>query len=706
MQYLKKAPNANSFPDDWTRNEEGVSYFKKLIRSTNDPRQIRVLQLNLANQYLFAGENDSCIALVEAALKGESNIDTNSVESAVYYNLLALAYFRKGEVLNCQIHGGNASCILPFDSKAIYVETEPTIQAIYYYKKLLAFNPKDYISLWMLNIAYAALGQYPGKVPKQNFIDLAKYDDTGSLKAFTDIAPALGVATPSFYGGADVEDFNNDGLMDLFCCSFRSSDPVHLYINDGKGYFTDKTLSAGLSDIKGGVNSTHIDYDNDGYVDIFIVRGGWLQNAGIQPCTLLHNNGNGTFTDVTVEAGLLQYSPSHSASWADVNNDGWPDLFIAHEKWDEKTSQPSLLFLNNGNGTFSEASKESGIKVDDYVKGCSFGDINNDGLPDLYVSVYGGNNLLFLNEGVNSDSKPHFTEIGSTAGVQQPFYSFPCAIFDYDNDGWEDILCTGYSYLNYKIGAEYLNDSMALFPPKLYHNNHNNTFTDVTASMGLNRSIYAMGLNFADIDNDGYLDIYAATGGPDYRFLIPNLMFRNNEGRGFQDVTKVTATGHLQKGHAVSFGDIDNNGSTDLYLEVGGLYSGDRFRNALLYNNNNSNNWVGLQLVGVRANRSAVGARIKVVVTDSVGATHSFFRTVGTGASYGANSLQLNVGIGTYTKISYIEVFWPRDKHKQVFHDFLPDRFYKLTEDAKHPVLVNKQKVNFQLKYPQGVICN
>ena len=703
--YLKNKNILDSFPTNWTMNLQGIDYYKRLINSTSDSSKKFELQINLANQYIFAGQNDSCIQLIKYMMSQKASLDTNSAQAVVYYKLLALAFFRNGEVLNCQLNGNEVSCLLPLSSRAIYRNKEATQKALYYYTKILKQQKSDYVSRWMLNICYATIGLYPDSVPREYFINFGKYDAFASLQPFSNIASGLGVATLGFYGGSNMEDFNNDGLIDLFCCSFHMNDPVHLYINDGKGGFTDETKKAGLQKIFGGVFSTHVDYDNDGFVDILIIRGGWLQQSGVQPCTLLHNNGDGTFTDVTDSAGLNQHSPSHSACWADVNNDGLIDLFIAHEKWNENTSQPSQLFLNNGNGTFREASEDCGVLVDAYVKGCVFGDINNDGKPDLYVSIYGGPNLLFLNEGVSQKGFPHFVEIAAKAGVQQPIFSFPCAIFDYDNDGWDDILCTGYNYSNYQIAIEYVNDSAILYPPKLYHNNHDNTFTDVTAKVGLNRSIYAMGLNFADIDNDGYLDFYVATGGPDYQFLIPNLMFRNNNGKGFQDVTKITATGHLQKGHSVSFGDIDNDGSTDLYLEVGGLYCGDQSRNVLFYNNNRNNNWIGLNLVGVKSNRSAIGARVKVVVSEPSGEERSIYKTVSTGASYGANSLEMNIGIAQSDSINRIEITWARDKYIQTFHNIVKNHFYKIVEGQASAQLIEKKQIPFKSKYPAGVIC-
>jgi hypothetical protein len=173
-----------------------------------------------------------------------------------------------------------------------------------------------------------------------------------------------------------------------------------------------------------------LDYNNDGRPDIYVIRGGWLREAGLHPDSLLRNNGDGTFEDVTEAAGLMSLHPTHSTAWGDYDNDGWLDVFVGHEDWGLNTHAVQL-FHNNRDGTFSDVSKAFGFGVQGVVKGATWGDYDNDGWIDLYVSIFGKPNLLFRNE-----RGTRLVDVSSKAGVAEPVNSFPSWFFDYDNDGW------------------------------------------------------------------------------------------------------------------------------------------------------------------------------------------------------------------------------------------------------------------------------
>jgi hypothetical protein len=190
-----------------------------------------------------------------------------------------------------------------------------------------------------------------------------------------------------------------------------------------------------------------------------------------------------------------------------------------------------------------------------------------------------------------------------------------------------------------------------------------------------------MGLNFGDLDNDGWLDFYAGTGTPDLGMLVPNRMFRNDEGRAFQDVTTAGNFGHLQKGHAVCFGDIDNDGDQDVFEEMGGAYLADKARSTLFENPGNENGWLGLELEGVRSNRRAMGARIKVVVGGGPG-PRFIYRTVGSGGSFGASPLRQEIGLGAASRVERVEVFWPATGEIQKIEGLQPRRRYRIREGS------------------------
>ena len=216
--------------------------------------------------------------------------------------------------------------------------------------------------------------------------------------------------------------------------------------------------------------------------------------------------------------------------------------------------------------------------------------------------------------------------------------------------------------------------------PRLYRNVGAKMFRDVTAQLGLDRVVLPMGSNFGDIDNDGFLDIYLGTGRPSYAYLMPNVMFRNDGGRRFEDVTAVTGTGHLQKGHGVAFADWDRDGDLDVFLEAGGASPGDRAHNVLFQNPGNGNHWLTVRLVGTRTNRAALGAKIRVDLPAPDGRTVSRYRTVTAGSSFGGNPFACTIGLGRAETIRELEVSWPTSGTRQVFRGVPIDRSIEITE--------------------------
>ena len=266
--------------------------------------------------------------------------------------------------------------------------------------------------------------------------------------------------------------------------------------------------------------------------------------------------------------------------------------------------------------------------------------------------------------------------------------SFTTWFFDYDNDGWPDLFVSGYSATLPNIVREYLGQKVAAKGerPRLYHNNRDGTFTDVSHQVGLDQLLLTMGANYGDLDNDGYLDFYLGTGTPALSTLVPNRMFRNDRGRFFQDVTTSGGFGNLQKGHAVAFGDIDNSGSQDVVEAMGGAYASDRFWTSLYKNPGHGNHWVKLQLVGVQSNRFAVGARIRIVPAPVDGKRREIFSTVSSGGSFGAGSLRPHLGLGKATAIELLEIKWPGSGLVQQFKGPLAvDRTYQIREGQPEP---------------------
>jgi len=246
------------------------------------------------------------------------------------------------------------------------------------------------------------------------------------------------------------------------------------------------------------------------------------------------------------------------------------------------------------------------------------------------------------------------------------------------------------------IGAFELGKPYKAEVPRLYHNNHDGTFTDVTKEMGLDRAILVMGASFGDLDNDGWLDIYLGTGTSELEALLPNRMFRNDGGRRFQDVTTSGGFGHLQKGHGVAYGDIDNDGDEDVFEEIGGALPADTYQSVLFENPGHGGHWISLELEGVTTNRPGFGARVKVTVQTPQGERH-IYRTVGYVSSFGGNPIRQHIGLGDATAVKEIEVTWPTSKTTQKFANVGMDAAYRAKEDAGDLAPVRYGK--FELKH-------
>jgi hypothetical protein len=371
--------------------------------------------------------------------------------------------------------------------------------------------------------------------------------------------------------------------------------------------------------------------------------------------------------------------PTQTAAWADFDNDGWLDLFVGHESTTDDPN-PSQLFHNNRDGTFTEIGAASGLANLGFVKGAAWGDFNRDGRSDLYISVKGGRNYLFRNDGPSPAGGWKFTDVAHAAGVDHQQNSFATWFFDYDNDGWPDLFVAGYSFGSpVDVGAFEIGHPYQAETPRLYRNKHDGTFEDVSAKVHLDRAILPMGANFGDLDNDGWLDIYLGTGESSYQALLPNRMFRNDGGVTFQDVTTSGGFGNLQKGHAVAFGDLENNGNEDVFEEMGGAYPGDTYQSVLYHNPGHGNHWITIALEGVQTNRAAFGARICVTVQGPRG-LRGIYRTVGYGSSFGGNPLRQHIGIGPAQRVEKLEVTWPTPHHVQTFTNIAAGQTVSLRE--------------------------
>lgn len=689
-------------------NSRRANLFKKLSEEATNDQEKWKYKFLAAKESLNAGNTWSAIDIFQEILRNQdpvmSYIDADVRE---IFGLLGIAYIRLGEQENCLRYHNHQSCILPIGSSAQHQWELGSEKAMEFYAVLLRNNPGDLHSRWLYHIAAMTLGKYPDEIPHDLLIPIIGMDKMVDFKPFRDVAGNLGIDTNGLSGGVAMEDFTGNGFLDIMTSSFGMSDQLFFYENQGDGTYVNKTKEAGLLGITGGLNLIHGDYNNDGYPDVLLLRGAWKGSEGEIPNSLLKNNGDGTFEDVTHEAGILSLFPTQTASWVDVDNDGWLDLFIGNESKGEllnfssipgRKDYPCELFMNNGDGTFRSEAKQAGLDVSAFVKGISWGDINNDGYPDVYISVLGGKNKLFINQS-RSKGQPYFEDITDRAGVGNPYHSFPVWFWDFNQDGFLDIFVSGYGTeetVPYSVAAGYLGLPTGATLPRLYKNNGDLTFTDMSKEAGLHTPLFSMGSNFGDINNDGYPDFYVGTGVPELHSLIPSQMYLNERGESFANVTFEGGFGHLQKGHGIAFGDIDNDGDQDIYCVMGGAFEGDIYRNVLFENPGNNNNWIRLKLHGTQANRSAIGARIKLSVSYMDGSSREIHNTVTTGGSFGSSPLQQEIGLGkAVRKINTVEVRWPDNElTKTVYADIDPNTFWEIHQNRDNPVQLFPKKVD------------
>lgn len=495
-------------------------------------------------------------------------------------------------------------------------------------------------------------------------------------------------APESMAGGVAVFDYNGDGRPDIFFTNgadlsdLRKSSPKYsnrLFRNDGNGVFTDVTEQAGLAGHGFDIGVAVADYDNDGYPDIFV--------TGVHGNTLYHNNGNGTFTDVTQKAGLdrfadPEYGPlwSEGAVWVDVNGDGLLDLFVVNYlQWTYTTTplcsdychprsykgSPNQLFLNQGDGTFKDVSKEWGIR-DAVGKGMAVGmaDFDQDGKPDLFVTNDAEANFFFHNLG------NRFEEIGfqtntALAETGEFISGMGLDFRDFNNDGLPDIA--------------YVALPGQTFP--ILKNTGKGDFEEVTSPTGIRRMSLPMagfGAAFYDFDNDGWKDLFVARGhvdsvAPGTNVRQPNVVFRNpgNSGEwqaltseaGFSDATAARHRG-------CAFGDFDGDGKIDIVVT-------SLDANAELWMNRSPNHhhWLGIHLRGVKSNRDGIGAQIKVVTGAGTQYNHQT-----SAVCYASSSLgPVHFGLGDEKVAKLIEITWPSGI-RQTLENISADRILDVTE--------------------------
>ncbi|HED66699.1 MAG TPA: CRTAC1 family protein [Planctomycetes bacterium] len=691
LAYLAKVHEERDVANSYLGTKK-LLRFQKMLEQADEktsPKTIALLQYEIGQNLLRLGHNEEAIESLLASHETLQRFDRSEWPpfAVKLEYAIAVAYMRLGETANCVGHHGKRSCILPIQGDGVHVDPFGSRNAILWYRKALSNHPGDrgleLCARWLLNVMAMTLGEWPDSLSEEERIASEYLAPPADFPNFPDVAPAAGLNRFGLSGGSIVEDLDGDGLLDVMSSSWDTQGQLRFYHNNGDGTFTERTEEAGLVGIVGGLNLSSADFDNDGDVDVLVLRGAWIFGRGGEILNSLLRNDGGRFVDVTFLSGLGEVGyPTQTASWADFDLDGDLDLYIGNEGTPNRP-HPGQLFRND-DGHFVDIAKAAGVANPYYAKGVAWGDYDEDRYPDLYVSNIGAPNRLYHNNGDGT-----FEDIAFKAHVDWPLDSFPVWFWDFDNDGHLDIYVASYDqgtpgdgFRLAPVVASTLGEDPAGLGadfPRLFKGDGKGHFENVTKAQGMDRISLTMGANFGDLDNDGYPDCYLGTGYPFYDGLIPNVMYRNLGGTGFENVTAPGGFGELQKGHGVSFADIDGDGDEDVFEVVGGAYLGDRYTDVLFENPGFGNHWIHVRLVGKESNRFGIGSRIHVTVEHEDG-EHELYHTVSTGGSFGCNPMTQNVGLGPAERIVRLEIFWPKTGKTQVFEDVPFDRELVITE--------------------------
>ena len=633
---------------------ELIDHWKKEIKETKEPDKRFFLKLKLIDELTRCNKNAEALALIQETEEllelSVPELDRNRVERNLRF-FKALTLFRIDERKCCYDDFRSNSCIFPIIEKEYLFTTGNIKKANEIWGELLREQPWDYRNKWMFNLSNHLIGNETERKLRSVFPQKLGNGPTPGDIETSNISNKMNLHCKGLAGGVIVEDFDQNGLQDVFRTSWYFDHNCQLLLQTEPGRFSEQTGQFMLDGEVGGLNCVSTDYNNDGYVDILILRGGWLEGLGLLPNSLLKNVNGKRFENVSFETGLTSAYPSHSAVWADFNNDGWLDLVIGNES--RNGAFPSEFYLNHGGTVFNKQSAALGFSVNAYVKGLSATDYDNDGDVDMFISNFGGNNQLIKNL-LTETGELKFTDVTQAANVTGPKDSFSCMFFDYNNDGHEDLFVGGYGSSSVSEACRaYLGLTPKTGTSVLYRNLGNGTFQDVTGVMGLNNILNVMGLNHGDLNADGYEDIYVGTGSPSFSNLIPNRLFINVGGTNFVEKTYESRTGSLQKGHGISFADLDNDGDLEIYAALGGWYTGDNFKD-FIFSTNRDFKGLKLKLKGSASNALGIGAKVEAVFDD-----RTIFRQLFNSSSFGNNPLSVYLGQAHPSQLKSVTVYWP-----------------------------------------------
>jgi hypothetical protein len=607
---------------------------------------------------------------------------------------LAMSNLRAAEVDNClpsrrwsgNEHGAHeqeasAYCVLPV--RRFHQQREHGERAAELFERLLERYGPNRLYEWLLNVTWMVLGGFPDRVAPRyritgDFADAFYGDRRAEMTRkyadlrFVERARELHVDTFNTGRGVAVEDFDADGDLDLV--TGGSFERVIYYRNESGRDFVDDTAAVGLSGVTQPFVIIAVDFDNDGWPDVFISR-----PFGVYA---LYRNEGGRFRDVTAAVGLVQgLGPDEIAatwipSWADIDNDGDLDLFLA--QWGfrlpfvrglmARPRSDSRLFVNEGSA-FVDRTDAYGLRPvvrDQYFIGSAFGDYDGDGFDDLFLSSPLLNTSVLLRN-------VRGRRFGRAVLDDRREGGFAAAFLDLNHDGRLDIFQGGF-------GDARTSTSQAVFGEGRWTHRSGHTTVHVQMPSGTfeDRSqmfdlpMSTMGSSYGDLNNDGCFDFYLGTGNPEGWFILPNLLYMGRaEGNGctlgLDNVSMLAGFGTLQKGHGVVFFDFDNDGDEDVYSSLGGMWPGDGWPNQLFVNESPKRHWVDLRLRGRQTNRFGVGVRVEVHAVTPAGEPVVRHAVMNNKTGFGSAPYLLHMGLGDASRLDRIVVNWPVSRCRQIY---------------------------------------
>ena len=579
-------------------------YTEHLAKNPDDAET----RLELGRLYIKCGLNDD--AARELALAAR---DPNVLGRAMHES--AIAHFRAGRFEQAARDGSAA----------------------------LAANPGNERARVCLWLTAKSMGGYPDSVPAEHRMEMkAGYEP--SRVQFENISKKIGMDKICAGRGTAVFDYNNDGLPDIVISAAHAG--CTLYRNNGDGTFTDVSIGSGLDECINAFVVIAGDYDNDGFVDLFVTRQGFYYGD----CALYHNNGDGTFTNVTEKAGVQNWGPAYTAHFVDYDNDGYLDLFIGNNLGGMMDRlRQNRLFHNNGDGTFTEVTETSGLHNNFTTIGSAWGDYNNDGYPDLFLSSGLGRPQLFRNNGDGT-----FTDVSIQAGFTDFAVGTTCFWCDYDNDGWLDIV--QYTWSDHEDAIYTMKNGHGPqdgSPLRIYRNNRDGTFTMVSREVGVDGCWGTMSGNFGDVNNDGFIDLLLGNGSPRMERLEPFILLEN-DGAKFHKTTFSAGLPFFGKSHGTNCADLFGDGRMSILIAAGGGYPGDLLQMMVYCPKELPGNYLNVRLRGTKSNRDAIGARITLISGD-----HRQMKEISHGSSFGCLPTEQHFGLGNRTTIDALEIRWP-----------------------------------------------